>query len=270
MSHSRPQPNAVHLSSLYTSYFEHMSSSGLLKPGTSPRDGIFNSALDPLAHHGVGGTNLPDSNSQVALLESAHSTPAYLTFLQHRSLRAFIRRFTGWKQEVMTARTLLRHNVPNGLSTGIHYDKIFLRAGAAEFLTGWVPIGDCGPSGGGLMYLERSTELGRAMEAEFMRQAEGFTEEERIYAFNRNMARDGQLTHDADEFGRERGQGRRWLVGDYEAGDVVFHNPWLIHGSAKNEDPLGRIRLSTDLRFYEEGASLDERWMNVWNPDDGL
>ena len=52
---------------------------------------------------------------------------------------------------------------------------------------------------------------------------------------------------------------------------MVFHNPYLLHGAAKNEDPLGRIRLSTDLRFYEEGAALDERWMRqVWSPDDGL
>lgn len=247
-----------------------MSPSGILQPGTSPRDGIFNSALDPLSHHGVGGTNLPDSDAQVALLQSAHTTQAYLAFLAHPSLRGFVRRFTGWRQEVMTARTLLRHNVPGGLSTGIHYDKIFLRAGTADFLTGWVPIGDCGAAGGGLVYLERSAELGKAMEREFARRAEGFTEEERIYAFNRNMARDGQLAHDAAEFGRVRGEGRRWLVGDYEAGDVVFHNPYLIHGSAKNEDPQGRIRLSTDLRFYEEGAPLDERWMQVWNPDDGL
>jgi phytanoyl-CoA hydroxylase len=29
--------------------------------------------------------------------------------------------------------------------------------------------------------------------------------------------------------------------------------------------------LSTDLRFYEEGAALDTRWMrDVWSPDDGL
>jgi len=49
-----------------------------------------------------------------------------------------------------------------------------------------------------------------------------------------------------------------WLVGEYEAGDVVFHNPYLICGSTKNEDKQGRIRLSTALRFYE-GAALDKR-----------
>ncbi|KAI9714488.1 MAG: hypothetical protein M1820_000449 [Bogoriella megaspora] len=252
-------------------YFEHMASTGILKPGTSPREGIFDDSLDPLAHHGVGGRDLPEEERKVDLLVAAHSTPGYLKFLEHPDLRAFIRTFMSWQKEVMVARTLLRHNVPHGLSTGIHYDRIFLRAGEAEFLTGWVPIGDCSAEGGGLIYLENSTALGKKMEADFLRRAEHFTPEERINAFNVNMTKDGQLTHDADDFGRTVGEpGMRWLTANFEAGDVVFHNPYLIHGASKNEDAQGRIRLSTDLRFYEEGAPRDERWMQVWRPDDGL
>lgn len=253
------------------SYFEHMSATGLLKPGTSPRDGIFNDALDPLAHNGVGGTDLPDDNHKVDKLVAAHSLPEYFVFLEHPSLRQFVRDFMGWKREVMVARTLLRHNVPYGVSTGIHYDRIFLRKGEAEFLTAWVPIGDCAAEGGGLMYLENSSAMGKKVEAEFNEQAKDFTPEERIYAFNRNMMRDGQITHNAEEFTRTKTEGKmRWLVGNYEAGDVVFHNPYFIHGSARNEDRMGRIRLSTDLRFYEEGSDMDDRWMQVWKPGDGL
>lgn len=128
------------------------------------------------------------------------------------------------------------------------------------------------------MYLEHSDDIGKDMEADFNARAAHFTPEERINGFNQNMARDGQLSHNADELTKELLEGsfgakgrRRWLVGDYKAGDVVFHNPYLIHGAVKNEDPRGRIRLSTDLRFYEEGSDLDERWMrSVWRPDDGL
>lgn len=123
------------------------------------------------------------------------------------------------------------------------------------------------------MYLEHSDDIGRAMEADFMKRAEHFTAEQRISGFNQNMAKDGQLSHNAEELAKTLYQERphKWLVADYEAGDVVFHNPYLIHGAAKNEDPLGRIRLSTDLRFYEEGAPLDKRWMqSVWKPEDGL
>lgn len=170
--------------------------------------------------------------------------------------------------------------MPNGLSTGIHYDRIFLRASAADFLTAWVPIGDCSPTGGGLMYLSHSTALGKAMEADFTARAADMSEADRISGFNMHMARDGQLSHDAAALyeglcGKEDGKGgdgkeMKWIVGDFKAGDVVFHNPYLVHGACKNEDERGVIRLSTDLRFYEEGAPLDERWMRFWAPDDGL
>lgn len=263
-------------------YFKHLQPTGILKPGSSPRDGIFDVAADPIAHNGVGGSDLPEDADRVDKLESAHSLPIYLAFLKHPKLRTFVREFMGWEKEVLIKRTLLRHNVPNGLSTGIHYDKIFLRAGEAEFLTAWVPIGDCTAEGGGLMYMENSTDVGKAMEADFMKRAEHLSPEERINGFNVNMAKDGQLSHNAVELTKEIMTGRwdgtsqttkprRWLVGNYEAGDVVFHNPYMIHGAVKNEDPLGRIRLSTDLRFYEEGSDLDQRWMrDIWRPDDGL
>ena len=121
------------------------------------------------------------------------------------------------------------------------------------------------------MYLENSTELGKQIEADFTARAEGFTDEEKISAFNANMARTGQLCDDAEEFRKVQGGGKHdWMVANYEAGDVVFHNPYFIHGAAMNEDLQGRIRLSTDLRFYEEGAALDARWMKVWTPGDGL
>lgn len=177
-----------------------------------------------------------------------------------------------WKQEILVERAMLRHNCPGSLSTGIHYDQYFLRGGSSEFLTAWVPIGDCAPTGGGLMYLENSNQLGEKMEAEFVGKAALLTAEERMDAFNVFMNKDGFLSHDAEDFTSlycEEGKGR-WLVGDYEAGDVVFHKPYMIHAATKNEDVEGRIRLASDLRFYEEGSGVDERWRKVWRHDDGL
>lgn len=109
------------------------------------------------------------------------------------------------------------------------------------------------------------------MEAEFMRKSEDMSPEERMDAFNAHMNKDGFLSHDADEFGRLHTQGKgRWLVGDYEAGDVVFHKPYMIHAATRNEDKERRIRLASDLRFYEKGVDLDRRWMKVWKHDYGL
>lgn len=166
---------------------------------------------------------------------------------------------------------MLRHNCPGCLSTGVHYDNYFLRGGKADLLTAWVPIGDCPATGGGLMHLENSSALGEELEAEFAHNAKTLNLEERIDAFNKHMMKDGFLSHGAEEFWRVRaGRKQRWLVGDYEAGDVVLHKPYMVHAATKNEDKLGKIMLASDLRFYDEGAALDQRWMKVWRHDDGL
>lgn len=81
----------------------------------------------------------------------------------------------------------------------------------------------------------------------------------------------GFISEDAENFSEMHRKGKlRWLVGNYEAGDVVFHNPWMIHAATKNEDEYGRIRLASDLRFYEQGAVIDERWMKLFKHGDGL
>ena len=250
------------------SYFTHFQHTGILRPDTNPRDGIFDPGNNPLDHQGIGGTPEQETND---LLNIAHVDPKYRQFLKHPALRSFIRNFMGWKQEVITERAMLRHNCPGGVSTGVHYDQYFLRAGQAEFLTAWVPMGDCAPNGGGLMYLENSNQLGKELEKDFLHKAEHLSPEERIDAFNKYMNLDGFLSHDAEEFGRISAAGKlKWLVGDYQAGDIVFHKPYMIHAATKNEDKLGRIRLASDLRFYEQGADLDERWMKIWKYDDGL
>ncbi|KAL8683466.1 MAG: hypothetical protein Q9224_006682 [Gallowayella concinna] len=249
-------------------YFSQFLHTGMLFPHSSPRDGIFNTSSDPTAHQGIGGVPIESTNY---LLDAAHADPVYRTFLAHPSLRAFIREFTGWKHERLVDRAMLRHNCPGSQSTGIHYDQYFLRDSDDEFLTAWVPIGDCAATGGGLMYLENSTPLGKELENEFLRKAQHLPKQERIDAFNKFMAKDGFMSHDAVEFqNMHKEKVGRWLVGDYEAGDVVFHNPWMVHAATKNEDEKGRIRLASDLRFYEEGAKLDQRWMKVWTHDDGL
>ncbi|KAK6390990.1 hypothetical protein LTR81_026826, partial [Elasticomyces elasticus] len=59
------------------------------------------------------------------------------------------------------------------------------------------------------------------------------------------MARDGQLSHnvvelDADIKAKSIAAAKEdvgWAL-NYEAGDIIFHNPYMIHGAVKNEDPL--------------------------------
>jgi phytanoyl-CoA hydroxylase len=68
----------------------------------------------------------------------------------------------------------------------------------------------------------------------------------------------GGLTKDAQAFAQATN--RRWMIGDYRAGDVVFHHSCMIHCSANNEDPESRIRFATDVRFADRKAPYDKEW----------
>ena len=259
-------------------YFSQFQSLGMIKPETSTVDAIYNSDDDPASHAGIGGGE-PTCNGELQCLTDAHVKQLYLDFVAHPRLRAMIRDLMQWEEESLVKRTMLRHNIPGGQSTGVHYDKLFLRGGGAFFLTAWVPIGDTKATGGGLMYLEESTGLGKAIEEDFDTRAKDFTIEEKISAFNRNMSATGILCQDPLLFQQDnehlsKKTRFRWLVADYEAGDVVFHLPYTIHSAVANDDPEGRIRLSTDLRFYNkkdvDAGITDERWNKYWTPGDGL
>ncbi|KAF9640895.1 hypothetical protein BFW01_g12701 [Lasiodiplodia theobromae] len=260
-------------------YFAFMSSAdsdtGILAPHTHPRDGIFSPGADWRAFLLPGAlrvfNGLPDSGVFVDKVVQAHVADFYHDFKQRvgsSTLTGFAGRLRRFKEPLLLKRSLLRCNVPGGETTPVHYDQIFLRAGPATAVTGWVPLGDCAVEGGGLMYLEKSVEVGRRFEADFAERNKGLSDEERVSAFNRNMNAGGFLDRDAAAFGKH--WGRRWLVAPrYEAGDVVFHDPFMVHASCKNESPEGIIRLSTDLRFVDGAEPFDERWMfEAYQQDD--
>lgn len=63
---------------------------------------------------------------------------------------------------------------------------------------------------------------------------------------------------------------RKWFIAECETGNVIFHNPWMVHASYKDKDPENRIRLATDLKFHETGKPFGEGWMKVYRPLDEL
>lgn len=189
------------------------------------------------------------------LMVSAYEAPFYLDFCASRELRDFISRFTGWERPHMLQRTMFRPFVPNGKLTPVHFDQIYLRAGPPTRLTGWVPIGDAWLEGGGLMYFEKSMNIGQATEAEFSWNSINLTDEERMSAFNKNVNDGAFFSRDTVVYGKE--SKCKWLIAEYEAGDVIFHNPWMVHASCKNKDLNSKIRLATDLRFVDPEEPYD-------------
>ncbi len=217
-------------------YFTMLLPSGVLAPGTAPVDGIFDAARDKLDYPGIGAGST-DANGRprgglfVDLALRAHTEPWYKDeFCRHPALRPLVAALTGWGADSTLAlrRTLLRNNTPGNTAIGVHYDQIFLRHGEDTSVTAWVPIGDVTLDGGGLIYLEGGHVLGRATERDFRDRARatGLTDAEARNAFNRNMMSGGLLSDGPKEFSRSHG--KRWLVTDYEAGDVVLHTPYAV------------------------------------------
>jgi hypothetical protein len=142
-------------------YFKYMSSTGLLKPGSAPVDGIFDPAKDKDDYPGIGaGAISPEKVMSAKFMElaiKAHAEPWYKDgFCQHPEFIKYISKLTGWGGKTRNIqRTLLRNNTPGNKVIGVHYDYIFLRHGEDSVLTAWVPIGDIKIEGGGLIYLEK-------------------------------------------------------------------------------------------------------------------
>ncbi|KAF9629381.1 putative phytanoyl- dioxygenase protein [Lasiodiplodia theobromae] len=259
-------------------YFNYLSPTGVLAPGSAAVDGIFYATKDRNMYPGVGAATNPGKKTDdtaatfVDLAIKAHTEPWYAEDLcKHPVLLDFIKKFSGWGEDTLALRrTLLRNNTPGNKAIGVHYDQIFLRYGEPTAITGWVPIGDVSLEGGGLIYMEDGDKIGQQIENEFTERAKkaGLTDDEAKNGFNRNMMTTGWLGDGPLEFGRE--YGKRWYVSAYEAGDVTLHKPHMIHASTINEDPLNRIRLATDLRWVNSAREHDKRWMEHYRPDDGL
>ncbi|KAJ4996370.1 hypothetical protein K4K48_008625 [Colletotrichum sp. SAR 10_66] len=268
-------------------YFKSLEPSGVIKPGTSPRDGIFDDAKSPGDYPGIGAGSVknsrPGETDRSAIFADqalkAHTEEWYAGsedgkvqgFCNHPALRDFVAKFTGWGDNTLPVkRSLLRNNTPGNKAIGVHYDQSFMRYGEPTSVTAWVPMGDVRLQGGGLIYMQDGEKLGEEIENEFTAQAKakGMSDEETRNAFNANMMTTGFLCDGPADFGRR--YGKKWLVSAYEAGDVVFHTAHMIHASTKNFDPEGRIRLGTDLRFVDKSRPWDKRWDKHYSFNDGI
>ncbi|MCS7222224.1 MAG: phytanoyl-CoA dioxygenase family protein [Anaerolineae bacterium] len=236
-------------------FFAAFQGIGLLAPESDPVDGIYSGVEE-------------DKEAARHVLTEAVRWAAYEAFCLSRPIIEFYEKFLGGPV-YLHKRKLIRYTKPGDPNcTGAHYDLTYLRAGTERVYTSWIPIGDIPVEMGGLLYLEGSDAWGRQMEAEFSARNADLPPEERISAYNRNMALGGWLTKDLPSLADRLNT--RWLVADYEAGDMVVHSAYIIHAASMNQDPLGRMRLSTDIRYQLVSDPIDRRWTNDWSPDDNL
>jgi ectoine hydroxylase-related dioxygenase (phytanoyl-CoA dioxygenase family) len=235
-------------------FFDAFTQTGLVRSGSDSQEGLFS---------GYDDTRL----TQKFLMEFVR-TAAYEAFCLHPKLWQFYDTFFDCPS-YLHKRKIVRFMPPGNTSTTpAHYDLVYLRGGTDKVVSSWIPLGDTPIEMGGLVYLEGSDALGRKMEADFAAQNGNLSPAERISAYNKNMTEGGWVGRDLGAMA-ERFDAR-WLIADYEAGDMVIHSPYMIHAATNNVDEMGRIRLSTDIRYQSIREEIDVRWNNHWSLDDML
>ncbi len=235
-------------------YFEAFHDFGLIEPGSDPVDGISQP-----------GFTL--SNAARELENQIVRWAAFEAFCLQEPIIEFYEAFLGGPV-YLHKRKIIRRTLPGSeRSTPAHYDLTYLRGGTDNNLcTSWIPIGDIPVEMGGLVYLEGSDAIGREIEAELTVKNAMLSPEEQISAYNKNMMEGGEVSKDLNALADKHGG--RWLVANYEAGDMLVHSPYLIHAATTNRDY--RMRLSTDIRYQRVDEDIDPRWTQDWNYNDGL
>jgi hypothetical protein len=235
--------------------FANLASSGLIDPGSDPALGL------------AAGTPIAWSEAEPPLMAVVRSA-RFEGFCAQRRIADFMDRFLGGLT-YLHRRKIMRFVQPGTTSmTPAHYDLTYLRGGTENLVTAWVPLGDTSISMGGLMYLEGSHKKGAQLEAAFREKAQDLPADERISAYNQYMNEGGCVSQDLPSLAED--YDTRWLVADYEAGDVVLHSPFMIHAAASNATRDRRIRLSMDLRYQRVDEPIDARWSADWKIGDGL
>ena len=235
-------------------FFTAFADLGLTAPGSNLREGRY------------AGEQVSLSALNGCLMEVVRSA-AYESFCLQPRLWRFYDAFLGGPS-YLHKRKIIRYTVPGSTrSTGAHYDLIYLRSGTERVCSSWIPLGDTPALMGGLTYLENSDALGRTLEANFKKLNKDLAREEQISAYNENMDR-SWLNEDLRTLAEKADS--RWLIADYEAGDMVVHSAYMIHAATDNQDPGGRLRLSTDIRYQNVRDEIDARWANHWTLDDML
>jgi len=223
-------------------YFEQTRDSGLVDEHSDPALGVA----------GTGPIDL--ARLRHALFSRVVPGELYRDFCSQPAIRDWYSWFLG-ADTFLHRRKILRHTRPLetgvGTATQAHYDLVYLREGTDRVLSSWIPLGACPISRGGLMYLEGSHRrvLQEEAEGRLKRPAASIT---------------ADLPALADEYDA------RWLVADYQAGDMLVHSAHVVHASLDNVDAEGRMRLSTDIRYQRRDEPIDWRWQRHWHEHDGL
>ena len=153
-----------------------------------------------------------------------------------------------------------------GQSTPPHQDIVYMGRGTQNLYTAWTPLGQVGYQHGGLMVLENSHKHERLKQGYGRRDVDVYCvnkpDDQDLHAYGNN----GWLTQDPVRL--RRAMKGRWLTSEFEPGDVIIFQMFLVHCSLDNQS--GQFRLSTDSRYQLASEPADERWIGANPPGHSL
>jgi ectoine hydroxylase-related dioxygenase (phytanoyl-CoA dioxygenase family) len=135
---------------------------------------------------------------------------------------------------------------PVGRATGLHCDYPFFTRAHDRVCTVWVPIGDAPVTDGPVVIVAGSHRF-----ADHVTATRGFD-------VVRDAPRRADLGIHPIDYARQRGT--RLLSADFAAGDLALFGMFTIHGALDNHSPIGRVRLSCDVRWQPAALPVDERY----------
>ncbi|ADV83035.1 phytanoyl-CoA dioxygenase family protein [Terriglobus saanensis] len=186
-----------------------------------------------------------------------------LLYAEEGELMSFFRHFLGGPTRHFDF-TWLRCISP-GRGTPSHCDVVFMGRGTRKLYTAWVPLGKVDFEAGGLMVLENSHKNQELQKSYGAKDVDSYCENDPSDGARMANGYNGWLSESPTEIRRQLGG--RWLVSEYEAGDVVIFSVDLVHGGMDNRS--NHLRLSSDSRYQLASEPIDERWVGENPPGHG-
>jgi hypothetical protein len=160
--------------------------------------------------------------------------------------------------------TWLRCVAP-GMGTPPHADMVYMGRGTKQLYTAWTPLSDIDLAMGGLMVLEGSHHNERLRHGYCARDVDSFCDNDPNDPARTANGLNGWLT--SDPVNLRKGMEGRWLTAEYQLGDVLIFNMYLVHGALDNR--CSRFRISADSRYQLASEPIDERWVGKDPPGHG-
>ena len=135
---------------------------------------------------------------------------------------------------------------PVGRATDLHYDRPFFARGSDRIRTVWIALGDIPVTDGPLLVVEESNRFTDLIEQAF--------------AIDYDSKQSAPVMKFDDPITLARDRGTRLCTTNFEAGDVTVFTMSSLHGTFDNHSPIGRVRLSCDVRWQPKADPMDERY----------